>query len=190
MTKIAVWCRHQEDNIIGIGPNIPWHISSDFKRFKRITENKTLVAGQTTYESFPNKTLPNRDIFVLTFDEKYKVSDPKRHFVSNDINDFRELEENLFIVGGASVYKAFLTGKSKLMPDVIVDSKYMGELNLELKGDSVDITPCIEVMEKKYRKITPDYEEDNILTSIWVRKNEFVDQEVLKELLKAIDYSD
>ena len=38
MTKIAIWCRHDGDNIIGIGPNIPWHISSDFKRFRRITD--------------------------------------------------------------------------------------------------------------------------------------------------------
>ena len=67
MTKIAVWCRHKEDNIIGIGPNIPWHISSDFKRFRRITENACITCGQTTYESFPNRTLPNRKIYVLTF---------------------------------------------------------------------------------------------------------------------------
>ena len=45
MTKVAVWCRHKDDNIIGIGPQIPWHVSSDFKRFKRITEGKNLVAG-------------------------------------------------------------------------------------------------------------------------------------------------
>ena len=186
MTKIAIWCRHQNDNIIGIGPNIPWHIPSDFKRFRKITENQALVAGQTTYESFPNRTLPNRDIYVLTFDESYEVSDSKRHFVSTNINDFKEFEENLFIVGGASIYKAFMTGSSKLMPEVIVDSKYIGELNSELKGQPVDISPCIEVMEKKYTKITPDYEQDNVLTSIWVRKGEFIEQEVLKHIIISI----
>ena len=60
MTKIAIWCRHDKDNIIGIGPQIPWHIPSDFKRFRRITNGTNIVCGQTTYESFPNRTLPNR----------------------------------------------------------------------------------------------------------------------------------
>ena len=75
MTKVAIWCRHINDNIIGIGPQIPWHIPSDFKRFRKMTEGCNLVAGETTYESFPNKTLPNRDIYVLTLNKDYEVSD-------------------------------------------------------------------------------------------------------------------
>ena len=93
MTKIAIWCRHKNDNIIGIGPNIPWHIPSDFKRFRRITEKSCITCGQTTYESFPNRTLPNRKIYVLSFDEKYEVSDKNNHFVINnpeDLSNFRE----------------------------------------------------------------------------------------------------
>ena len=95
MTKIAIWCRHKDDNIIGIGPNIPWHISSDFKRFRRITENACITCGQTTYESFPNRTLPNRKIYVLTFDESYEVSDKKNHFVINHEKTLKEFEDLL-----------------------------------------------------------------------------------------------
>ena len=187
MTKVAVWCRHEGDNIIGIGPQIPWHVKSDFKRFRRITEAQNLVAGQTTYESFPNRTLPNRNIYVLTFDKDYEVSDPEHHFVVTDVNDFKEFEGDLYISGGASIYKLFMTGSSKLMPDIDVDCMYQCEVNRALQGPKIDITPCIEILHKSYRQISVDYDLDNILTTVWVRKGEFVEQSVLKRIIAAIE---
>ena len=62
------------------------------------------MAGQTTYESFPNRTLPNRNIYVLTFDAGYEVSDPEHHFVVTNVNDFKDFDGDLYISGGASVY--------------------------------------------------------------------------------------
>lgn len=187
MTKVAIWCRHKNDNIIGIGPNIPWHISSDFQRFKRITTGQNLIAGEKTYESFPNKTLPNRKIFILTFNKDYEVSDKENHFVVNDVNFFKEFNRDLYIVGGASIYKLFMDAPSKLNPDIVVDCVYMGDLNPELKGNKIDITPCIEFMKKNYIKISNDYEQDNIITSIYVKTSAFIDQEVLKRIVTAIE---
>ena len=183
MTKIAVWCRHKNDNIIGIGPHIPWHVSSDFKRFRRITENSCITCGQTTYESFPNRTLPNRKIYVLTFNENYEVSDDKNHFVVNDVKTLKEFEEPLYICGGASIYKMFM---QKMAPEIIVDSCFNGELNPELKGQPVDISECIEAMKKNYKQISPNYDEDNIITTIWVKKGEFIPQEILKHITMSI----
>ena len=190
MTKIAIWCRHQGDNIIGIGANIPWRISSDFKRFRRITEGRTLIAGQTTYESFPNRTLPNRKIMVLTFDADYQLSDPQNHELVTDIRYFKDAEGEFYISGGASIYRAFLTGSSKLQPEIIVDSMYRGSLNPELKGQPVDITPCIDVMEKDYRQISKNYELDEVLTTVRVRKGAFVEQAVLKHIIESIEAED
>lgn len=186
MTKVAVWCRHEGDNVIGIGSNIPWHVKSDFQRFRRITEGKNVVAGQATYESFPNRTLPNRNIYVLTLDENYVVSDKERHFAVNDVSFFKEFEEDVYISGGATVYKLFMTGGSKLMPDIVVDCVYKGKLNQELQGAKVDITPCIESLNKNYRQIMPDFDLDDITTRVLVRKGEFVEQSVLKHLVFAI----
>lgn len=190
MTKIAVWCRHKDDNIIGIGPQIPWRISSDFKRFRRITKGQTLIAGQTTYESFPNRTLPERKIMVLTFDAGYEVSDKQNHQVVTDINYFKEAEGDFYIAGGASIYKAFFAGGNALMPEIIVDSMYCGDLNPELSGPKIDISPCIEVMKQKYRQISADYELDNVVTTVHVRKGAFVDQSVLKHIIKSIEAED
>ena len=185
MTKIAVWCRHKGDNIIGIGPKIPWHIPSDFRRFRKITEGCDLVVGEKTYESFPNRTLPNRNLHILTLSPAYEVSDAKHHFVHAHIEDFADFPEELYICGGATIYKLFMTSGSTLMPDIVVDSLYLGEVDA-LSGVKIDITPCIEIMEKKYGKVSPNYEQENVLTSLWVKKGEFVDQNVLKKLINII----
>ena len=187
MVKIAIWCRHLETSIIGMGSNIPWHVSSDFKRFKRITENKALLVGQTTYESFPNRTLPNRKIYVLTFNESYEVSDKENHFVVNDINKFKDFEQDLYVSGGATIYKLFMSLNEKLMPDIIVDSVYKGDLNPNLTGDKIDITECVKIMNDKYFRISDEYELDNIITSVWVKKGDFVEQSVLKRIIYAIE---
>ncbi len=185
MTKIAIWCRHDGDNIIGIGPKIPWHIPSDFRRFRKITEGCDLVVGEKTYESFPNRTLPNRNLHILTLTPNYEVSDKAHHFVYGDINQFKEFEADLYICGGATIYKLFMTSGEKLMPDVIVDSRYCGEIE-QLDGPQINITPCIEIMTKTYRKISPDYEQENVYTSLWVKKGNFVEQSVLKKLVNII----
>ena len=183
MTKIAIWCRHENDNIIGIGPTIPWHIPSDFKRFRRITEKACITCGQTTYESFPNRTLPNRKIYVLSFDEKYEVSDKENHFVVNNPKALCDFSETLYICGGASVYKMFMQNDA---PEVIVDSCYKGELNPELSGNPVDITACIDAMNKDYEKVSPDYDEDNVITTIWVKKGVEVSKEILNHITLSI----
>ncbi|MBR6730743.1 MAG: dihydrofolate reductase [Alphaproteobacteria bacterium] len=182
MTKIAVWCRHKEDNIIGIGPNIPWHVSSDFKRFQRLTTHKALLVGQTTYESFPNRTLPNRKIFILTFEKEYQVSDPKNHFVI-PLEEVNQIQEELYISGGASIYKLMM---EKLVPDFIVDSVYLGDLKEGLTGNPVSITPSVQIMEKEYEKITDDFLLDNVATTIWAKKGAQIDEETLTHLKNAI----
>ena len=187
MTKVAIWCRHTGDNIIGIGAAIPWHVKSDFQRFRRITEGQTLVAGQKTYESFPGRTLPNRKIFVLTDDAGYEVADEKNHTAVHDIKFFKDYEGDLYIAGGATIYRLFMTGGGKLMPDIVVDCVYNGEIASEAAGLPVDITPCIDVLDAKYRQISADYEQDGITVRVLVRKGEFVDQNVLKRIVKAIE---
>ena len=74
----------------------------------------------------------------------------------------------------------------KIAPEIIIDSCYHGALNPELKGAPVDIAECIELMHKNYKQISPDYNEDNVTTTIWIKKGEFVSQEVLKHITLSI----
>ena len=55
-----------QKNVIGKNNNIPWHISEDLKNFKEVTNNNIIVIGRKTYESLPQKPLPNRINVVIT----------------------------------------------------------------------------------------------------------------------------
>ena len=68
----------------------------------------------------------------------------------------------------------------------IHDCVYEGELS-DINGDCVEITSVIDEMHKKYRKITPDYCQDNVASAIWIRKGEFVEQSVLKRLVQILE---
>lgn len=184
MTKVAVWCRHEGDNIIGIGQNIPWNVPSDFKKFARIVSGHNIVVGRPTYETLPPK-FDKEKIFVLTSNPEYEVKNPKLHQVITNLKMFKDFAEDLYISGGAGVYQQFMEGGSKLMPEVIVDCIYHGELQ-QIEGKPVDISPCIEIMHKKYFQVGTEYEEDNVTTRIFIRKGEFVDQSVLKNIIECI----
>tara|TARA_Y100000389_G_C17445910_1_gene511581 strand:- start:1369 stop:1872 length:504 start_codon:yes stop_codon:yes gene_type:complete len=98
----------------GIGRDgiLPWHHSSDLKRFRELTSgngNNCIIMGRNTYESI-GKPLPNRTNVVLT--SNTEMSHIGLVIMSN-INDVLVFLENssfddVWIIGGAMVYNAFL----------------------------------------------------------------------------------
>jgi len=54
------------EGVIGVDGGIPWHYSSDMKRFKRITTGTTVIMGRHTWESLPKKPLKDRRNIVIT----------------------------------------------------------------------------------------------------------------------------
>lgn len=188
MTKTAIWCRHAGDNIIGIGAEIPWNIPSDSQKFWKMVEGRQIVCGRKTYQTFPAAKLEGQEIVVVTGDENFEVYDKKMQLTVQDVKVFKNWEKDIYIAGGAQIYNAFIAGGvNKLMPEIIVDCVFQGELLPGLSGEAAEITPAVKVMEKQYRQITPDYELDEVITRIFIRKGEFVDQAVLKHLLTVIE---
>ena len=59
------------NGVIGREGGLPWHISSDLKRFKEITMGKPVIMGRKTWESLPLKPLPGRLNLVLSRDESF-----------------------------------------------------------------------------------------------------------------------
>lgn len=184
MTKVAIWCRHEGDNIIGIGDNIPWRVPSDFARFGRIVAGRNIVVGRRTYETLPPK-FDKEKIFVLTGREGFILRNEEKHLTVNEIKFFKNFEEDIYISGGAGVYGQFLAGGSKLMPDIIVDCIYHGALSA-LSGKKADITDAVEIMRKKYRQVGSSYEKDNVSVVIYVKSGDFVEQSVLKHIIESV----
>lgn len=103
------------DNAIGKDNNLLWHIPEDLKRFKRITDGKTIIMGRKTFESLP-RVLPNRFHVVLTRDESFTVDheDVKVIHSLEEIKPYINSEEEAFIIGGGEIYKLLMPYAQKL----------------------------------------------------------------------------
>lgn len=61
-----------ENGVIGRDGGLPWHLSSDLKRFRALTWGKPLIMGRRTFESI-GKPLPGRVSVVLSADPAFTV---------------------------------------------------------------------------------------------------------------------
>ncbi|OJU76322.1 MAG: hypothetical protein BGO09_15380 [Bacteroidetes bacterium 47-18] len=97
-----------ENNVVGVGQNIPWHLPDDFKYFKAITLDHYILMGKNTWLTFV-KPLPRRKHIVVS--KTLQPSDLSKDVrLFSDISEaIRELEaENvpeLFIIGGGKIYE-------------------------------------------------------------------------------------
>ena len=105
--------------IVAIGKNreigkenkLLWHIPEDLKNFKKITTDKTVIMGRKTFESI-GKPLPKRKNIILSKNGEKELSKEKEIEIYQNleklINDYKDSEEEIFIIGGEQIYKEFL----------------------------------------------------------------------------------
>jgi dihydrofolate reductase len=94
---------------IGKGGKLPWHYSADMKFFRETTTGHAVVMGRKTWLTL-GKPLKNRLNIVLSRDSNIEpresllvLSDIESVFSLND-----SLTTDLFVIGGAQIYEAFL----------------------------------------------------------------------------------
>ena len=86
-------------------------IPEDMKFFRETTTGKVVVMGRKTLESFPGRRpLKNRINIVLTHDETYEVKDAITvHSMEEALAECAKYKtEDIFVIGGESIYRAFL----------------------------------------------------------------------------------
>ena len=118
MSKIGAIVAIAENGVIGNGLEIPWHISEDFKHFKRTTTGGIIVMGRRTWESLGSKPLPNRENVVITSSPKKILQQAQEKGVAENVRAYSSLdsaieaykndERNLWIIGGAKLYESAL----------------------------------------------------------------------------------
>ncbi len=90
---------------------LPWHIPEDFKHFNHSTNECAIIMGRTTWESLPNRPLPNRTNIVLTRDADYVADGGHVFHGLQEAIAFAESErgeKDVWIIGGAKVYEQAL----------------------------------------------------------------------------------
>ncbi len=88
---------------IGFQNKLLYWLPNDLKRFKALTTGNTIIMGRKTFDSLPKGALPNRRNVVLS---RSLVSLPNAE-VFPSLEDALAAcapDEEIFIIGGASVY--------------------------------------------------------------------------------------
>lgn len=94
---------------IGKGGKLPWHYSADMKFFKETTTGNAVVMGRRTWLSL-KKPLPNRLNIVLSRTSEIEPQESLLvlQSVESVVSIARDLETDLYVIGGEQVYRSFL----------------------------------------------------------------------------------
>ena len=121
-----------QQNCIGKGNQLPWHISEDLQHFKRITQGGIVIMGRKTFESM-GRPLPNRINYVITRDTTWtadgvKVVHSIEAALEQAAQDLAQVEkQSLFIIGGGEIFTQTLN---------IADRLEITHVQLDVQGDA------------------------------------------------------
>lgn len=97
-----------KNNELGKDNKLIWHISEDLQYFKKVTSGKNILMGRNTFESL-GRLLPKRHHIIIS--TSLNLDNPEVEiFRSLDefFNKYKDSSEEVYIIGGASIYKSFM----------------------------------------------------------------------------------
>ncbi|OGI71374.1 hypothetical protein A3B84_00750 [Candidatus Nomurabacteria bacterium RIFCSPHIGHO2_02_FULL_35_13] len=115
-----------KNNEIGKKNELLWNLPADMKHFRETTSGHTVAMGQKTFESI-GRPLPKRRNIILTKDISFNIKELE---IVHSLEEFDDLlkktslghsltgearpDEEVFIIGGAQIYKLFIEKADKL----------------------------------------------------------------------------
>jgi len=130
---------------IGKNNRLLCHIPGDLQRFKQITMHHTVIMGRKTFESLPQKPLPDRRNIVIT----------THNLSAENVEIVRSLQEALklctdekeaFIIGGGMVYRESFA---------LADRLYLTQIGASLDGDTFFPDISLSEWKETYREEHP-----------------------------------
>jgi dihydrofolate reductase len=112
--NISIIVAIAENFAIGKNNQLLFHLPGDLKRFKQITTWKTIIMGRNTLLSLPKWPLPNRRHIVITDKKDDLFPGCEVVFSADEVLEKVKIEEEVFIIGGGSVYRQFYPLAAKL----------------------------------------------------------------------------
>lgn len=108
---------------IGKKNELLYKMPNDMKRFKETTTGHTVIMGKNTFNSFPRRPLPNRRNIVLALPDEIPADREGAEWVTSLDEALRISYDDgeVFIIGGAYVYRQTLPLADKLYLTVIDD---------------------------------------------------------------------
>ena len=102
-----------KNNELGKDNDLIWSLTHDMKFFRKTTSGKTIIMGRRTFESLP-KMLPNRKHIVLSSSENFPDEVTVYKTLKELLESLKDSTEEVFVIGGASIYKLFIDHSDKM----------------------------------------------------------------------------
>jgi len=114
-----------KNRVIGKNNQLPWHISDELKNFKKFTTGNTILMGRKTFESI-GRPLPNRNNVVISTSLQPTEGIDVCKNIEEGITKAKSYGKDIFIIGGAQIYKQMLP---------LVEKMYISYIKKEYDGD-------------------------------------------------------
>jgi dihydrofolate reductase len=114
-----------ENQVIGRAGELPWRLSADLQRFKRLTMGHHIIMGRKTYDSI-GRLLPGRTSLILTRNTEFEVQGA---LVANSIEQAMEIvrdDSEPFVIGGEEIFRLALPHTRRL---------YLSRVHANVQGD-------------------------------------------------------
>ena len=149
--RISIIAAVAENGVIGRGGQLPWHLSADLQRFKRLTMGHTIIMGRRTWESI-GRALPGRRTVVVTRQPNYRIDDVGVA-VAASLDEALKIAEagddtEAFIVGGAELYREALPRADRL---------YLTRVRAQVEGD----TYFLKFDDAEWRQVSSEHHADD-----------------------------
>ncbi|MDE3839286.1 dihydrofolate reductase [Bacillus methanolicus] len=129
-----IWAM-DENRVIGKDNQLPWHLPEDLKFFKRVTMGHPIAMGRKTHDSI-GRNLPGRENIVITRQNDFQCDGcTVLHSVQELVDYAAEKNKEVFVIGGAEIFKQILPFADRLYLTQIYDrfegDTFFPELNME-----------------------------------------------------------
>ena len=174
--------------IIGINNKMPWHIPTELKYFKSVTQDSIVIMGSNTFYSIGHP-LSNRINIVIS--KKLNLEDTPELYVRDSIENAIDLawylglkeKKNIFIIGGSSIYEQTTSYINKAYITVL-DVSYYNKIQ-QTENNKFVYYPYEQVIDSGFKLIESKPLETKdffyrISTNILEKNNESTNSESIK----------
>lgn len=123
---ISLLVAMDNNRLIGKDNDLPWHLPADLAYFKRVTMGHSIVMGRKTFDSI-GRPLPGRENIIITRNTEFKAEGCKVIHSIEEVLELNQKDKELFIIGGAEIFKEVLPHADRL---------YITEIDDVFEGDT------------------------------------------------------
>ena len=156
MKNLTIIAAIGKNNELGLNNDLIWKFKEDMNFFKENTMGKSIVMGRKTLESLPN-ILPGRKHLVISkkMDEDLNGEVKVFSSIENFIEYALSQDEEIMVIGGASIYKELLPYSDRMLLTEVDDEHLADAFFPEFNKDEWESTILSEQEEQgiKYKHL-------------------------------------